>query len=99
LTLIAGEEYFDATVISESQALLPRHSVRNTFLFGRRLLWQRRALPHVIGARTVIFELNPRILSTWVALLARRVLHRPSVVWGHANSRSRVSRRRGLVGE
>jgi glycosyltransferase involved in cell wall biosynthesis len=86
LHVLAGSDYFDPTIRTAEEA--PATTlVRNRYLFGRRLLWQRHTLGTAIGAGVVIGELNPRILSTWAALLVRRVLGRPVVLWGHAWSR------------
>jgi glycosyltransferase involved in cell wall biosynthesis len=62
-------------------------AVSNRFLFGNRLLWQGGSVSKVLVARTAIVELNPRILTTWLLLVMRRVLRRPTVLWGHAWAR------------
>jgi glycosyltransferase involved in cell wall biosynthesis len=61
-------------------------SIKNTYFFGNRLLWQSGRFRQIIVAPLLVAELNPRILSTWVLLLLRRILRRPSVVWGHSRS-------------
>jgi len=37
---------------------------------------------------TVVAESNPRCISTWVVLVARRLLRRRTFLWGHLRSRS-----------
>jgi glycosyltransferase involved in cell wall biosynthesis len=59
-------------------------AVQNHFLFGRRLLWQSGMWSQVLRARVAILEFNPRIMSVWILLVARRALGRRSVLWGHA---------------
>lgn len=83
LRVLAGRDYFDPTV---SLALddVRVNLVPNRFLLRRRLLWQRRVVLPAVAADVVIAELNPRILSTWIVLMLRRVLRRPIVLWGHA---------------
>jgi glycosyltransferase involved in cell wall biosynthesis len=83
LSVIAGSEYFDPTLKTSAEAG-PFTRVANRFLFKRRLLWQRGVLKHGLGARVLVAELNPRILSTWALLLCRRLLRRPTILWGHA---------------
>lgn len=61
--------------------------VRNRFLLGRRLNWQRAAIRPLIRADVAIVEFNPHVLSVWVILIARRLLSRHTVLWGHAWSR------------
>ena len=58
--------------------------VRNHYLAGRRLLWQRGCWREVMDADVAVLELNPRMLSSWVLMLGRRVRSRPTVLWGHA---------------
>jgi glycosyltransferase involved in cell wall biosynthesis len=60
--------------------------IKNTYLLGNRLLWQSGHLRKILDTPLLVAELNPRILSTWLVLLLRRLLFRPSVVWGHSRS-------------
>ena len=75
--------------------------VRNRYLLGRRLLWQAGCSRAVVAAEVAVLELNPRVLSSWAVLLARRTLRRPTVLWGHAFPRAgreaRSDRVRGLM--
>jgi glycosyltransferase involved in cell wall biosynthesis len=80
----AGSEYFDPTVTLAPTPGVPLVLVRNTFLVRRRILWQSGVIRHALRADLVIAELNPRMLSTWVVLVARRLLGRPTILWGHA---------------
>ena len=89
----AGAEYFEPstkTRVSIGNALRP---LRNRFLFGRRLLWQSGSLAAARGADVAILEFNPRILSVWLLLILRRLRNRPTLLWGHAWSRSGRSSR------
>jgi glycosyltransferase involved in cell wall biosynthesis len=69
-------------------------SINNTYLLRNRLLWQSGRFRQIIIAPLLVAELNPRILSTWLFLLLRRILRRPSVVWGHSRS---LGKRQGLI--
>lgn len=88
LNLYAGDRYFDPTVETDASAGSLRLPVHNHFFGGRRLLVQTGHWRAVFGARTAILELNPRILSNWLLLLARRAAGRRTLVWGHAWPRS-----------
>lgn len=84
----AGSEYFDRstrTNVSLGSHLQP---LRNHFILGRRLLWQCGAVRPMTGVDVALLEFNPRIISVWVILGLRFVLRRPSLLWGHAWSRS-----------
>jgi glycosyltransferase involved in cell wall biosynthesis len=61
--------------------------VRNRFLAGNRLVWQRGAVRPAVRADVAILDLNPRVLNTWLVLLVRRALRRPTVLRGHVWSR------------
>jgi glycosyltransferase involved in cell wall biosynthesis len=89
--IIAGFRYFAPSVVTRHDEGSPLATVQNRYLLGRRVLIQRLPLDLALGARSVIAELNPRILSTWLVLCLRRILRRRTVLWGHAFSRSGVS--------
>jgi O-antigen/teichoic acid export membrane protein/glycosyltransferase involved in cell wall biosynthesis len=84
VVIAAGGRHFDPSVVTSpdlEELLTPIH---NHFLFSRRLLWQTGHWRLALGAEKAILEFNPRILSTWVLLIARRLLGRRTVLWGHA---------------
>ena len=82
LELIVGDEHFDPTVRTTADPVVTRR-IRNRWLLGRRLLAQPAAIRPGVSARTTVLEFNPRIVTTWVIAAIRRVLGRPTVVWGH----------------
>lgn len=85
--VLAGLEYFDATI--KTPALVrPRVLLANLYLFRRSLLIQGLPVRRMLRYGVVIAEGNPRILSTWALLLLRRGVGRPTLLWGHALSRS-----------
>jgi glycosyltransferase involved in cell wall biosynthesis len=73
----------------------------NVFMLGRRFAWQRIDIRAATKARLVVLELNPRILSTWVVLITRRILNRPTIAWGQVfgrqGSRSKTERLRRFM--
>ncbi|WP_149361178.1 glycosyltransferase family 4 protein [Lolliginicoccus suaedae] len=58
-------------------------TVRNHFLLGRKVLWQWGHFSEAISAEVLVVDLNPRDLSAWFFLAARRLLRRRTVAWGH----------------
>jgi glycosyltransferase involved in cell wall biosynthesis len=58
--------------------------VRNRYFARRRLLWQSGAVRRAISAEVTVLPLNPRIVSSWVVLVARRIRSRRTLLWGHA---------------
>lgn len=87
LQIFVGPTYFDAT--TTTRLALPANTarVRNRFLFGRRLAWQHGVVRALTAVDSAIVEFNPRIVSCWVILVARRLMRRHTVLWGHAWSR------------
>ena len=84
----AGDEYFDPSIrLSPRAARVCRH-LTNRFFLGRWIEWQQGAFSAARTARTVVLEMNPRILSNWPILIHRRMLGRRSVLWGHAWGRT-----------
>lgn len=82
LLVLSGDDDFTTSHIAAPtvQAV----SVRNRFFAGRRLLWQSGSLRPAIRADVTVMILNPRILTVWVAVIARRIGGKRTVLWGHA---------------
>lgn len=80
----SGESQFESTVrlgVTLGESL---KRVNNSYLAGRRLLWQRGVFKAGVRADIAILELNPRILSVWAVALCRRLGGRATILWGHA---------------
>lgn len=80
----AGAEYFDPSLKTRITLDGNLRSAQNHFLLGRRLLWQSGCWREIACAEVALLELNPRILSTWVSLVLRKLLRKRTVLWGHA---------------
>ena len=85
---VAGEEDFGFTPRTPPDAWQHFRRVRNHYLFGRKFLWQRECLGNMIAADVLIANANMRTLSTWAALIARKLLRRKTILWGHAKGQS-----------
>jgi glycosyltransferase involved in cell wall biosynthesis len=100
LVVVTGESGFEPTV-RFSPVDAETIVVRNVYFPGRRLLWQHGSVRPAIAATVSIVELNPRVISNWIALAVRRLFRRPTLAWGHAWPRagrsSRSERIRGLM--
>lgn len=82
--LFSGASYFTPDIKTTTDFLDWHSFVENRFLLRRRFLWQTGACEAMFHAQVVVMELNPRILSTWVILAARRLWGAPTLLWGHA---------------
>ena len=60
---------------------------RRAPLLEWRIVYQWVPLSQLISAKAVVFELNPRALSTWIYILLTRLTGRKAIVWGHRDSR------------
>jgi glycosyltransferase involved in cell wall biosynthesis len=88
LEVLAGDADFAPTSRTTSDLGGLLRPVRNRYLLGRRVLWQSGCWNDVIEADVAVLELNPRMLSSWLLMLARRFRRRPTVLWGHAFPRA-----------
>jgi glycosyltransferase involved in cell wall biosynthesis len=84
LIFMVGDEHFGVGVTTAVDSPFLRRTGNNRFVAGRRLAWQRGVVRPAILADTAVVELNPRILSTWFVLVARSLLRRRTLGWGHA---------------
>lgn len=86
LLLCASPAHLDRSVRSG----IPEHLYRRTRLLrlGRFGYLQVGSWWAGLSAETLIVDLNPRNLTGWFLLVARRLARRRSLVWGHLHSRS-----------
>jgi glycosyltransferase involved in cell wall biosynthesis len=80
--LLAGDEDWQADLVHARGIADAR--LENVYLLGRRLLWQAGAIRPLLRADVAVISLNPRILTSWIVLLSRRLTRRRTLVWGHA---------------
>lgn len=80
--LYAGTHYFEKTVVTDIS--IPHTTIRNVYLLQSRFLVQLGVL-HLAAVKDVlVLELNPRIITNWLLLLLRLILHKKTILWGHA---------------
>lgn len=82
LVLLSGNEDWESGV--EPAGDVPHLGVHNTFFARRKLLWQSGAAQHLITADVAVIPLNPRNVTSWLALVARRLRGKRTLIWGHA---------------
>jgi glycosyltransferase involved in cell wall biosynthesis len=85
--LYAGNHYFNTNIGSITDKFRWWIPTCNLYLLKRRFLWQSNVIRLCFVRGVVVFELNPRILSSWLILFVRHLLQRPIVAWGHVDSR------------
>jgi glycosyltransferase involved in cell wall biosynthesis len=88
LSVTSGQTYFSETVRAFAGERPWNRPVRNVFLFGRKALWQTGAWQQMMKCSVMVAELNVRILSTWIAVVLRRLLGKPVLLWGHYSGSS-----------
>ena len=81
--LLCGRSYFTTSLSLCTEPASWRFFIENHFLLGRGLLWQAGAWSEAVKAEVLIAEFNPRIISTWLILLWRKLTGRPTLLWGH----------------
>lgn len=88
MTILSGSSHFDSTTLTRVRSPLVETSERNIYVLRRNLVFQRTVAARAIAADIAVLEFNPRIVSNWAILVLRRFLGRPTILWGHAWSRS-----------
>ena len=82
LVLLSGDDDWQRDVLHSAH--FPHTPVRNVFFARRQLLFQRGSVRPLIQADVAVVGLNPRVLSSWIALVGRKLMSRRTLVWGHA---------------
>jgi len=83
LTIYSGVPPYDPAIRTMVPTLRLHHEVRNRYFAGD-ILFQNLPWLRFLRAPVVLLDLNPRIPHVWLLLLARNVLGKPTVLWGHA---------------
>ena len=84
IRFLVGDIYFDPTTITRVESPLVLTADRNRYLLGRRIAYQKGVLRECLASDVSVIEFNPRILTSWMVLVGRRLLKRPTLAWGHA---------------
>ncbi|MDB4586224.1 glycosyltransferase [Akkermansiaceae bacterium] len=95
--VVCGEFDFASTINTVPEADEFSLRVVNNYFFGRRLLWQSGALRLLVSADVVVLNFNLRIISNLLIVWMRFLLGRPSVMWGHVDGRSSITRKFGWL--
>lgn len=87
LTIYAGTPAYDSSIRLmnyEAEGIVP---LTNHYI-GTNILIQRIKITPLIYADSLIMDLNPRVPHVWLITAARRILGKPTMLWGHAWPRS-----------
>jgi glycosyltransferase involved in cell wall biosynthesis len=79
----SGEDYFTPTSGVPARRFAWNRNLKNHFILRRIGLWQSGHIRAAYYASICVLEFNPRVLSSWFLLIARRLTGRPTVLWGH----------------
>ncbi len=87
LDVVCGDKYFDPTLATDFRNFPFAIRCRNIYLVRRRLMIQVGSTRKAVRSTVLVAEGNPRILSTWLIVVLRRILRKPTILWAHAWSR------------
>ncbi|MBY4210281.1 glycosyltransferase [Rhodococcus fascians] len=87
IAIFAGSQHLDPTVKTGLDTSLV-HPVRNFGLLGNKILLQFGNVTTAIAAEVAVIDLNPRSITAWWIAIARTVLNRRTLAWGHLHPRS-----------
>lgn len=79
----AGLEYFESSVKTDT-SINSFERINNIFVLKKSFLIQTGMWRDVLGCKTLVLEMNPRILSNWIIILIRKLLSKKTFLWGHA---------------
>jgi len=97
LEIQAGDRSPDGTVQVLSPLDFDRiSSLRNVYL-PKQILVQLGGFRSAWNASTLVLDLNPRVLNSWLLLTLRRAARRRTLVWGHAWPRTGSATKPGLI--
>lgn len=83
LVIACGKVHFEQSVKSDPSTDVVDIVLDNVFLLRRRLLYQRGYRKATAGANTIVLELNPRVINTWLTLIESKLRGRRTLLWGH----------------
>lgn len=86
LKIFAGPRQLTASVSTGIAKEL--YSPLRAWFFINRAILLRDHAKDAMTARTLMLDLNPRCISAWALLVARKVLRRRTIVWGHLYPRA-----------
>jgi glycosyltransferase involved in cell wall biosynthesis len=78
--ILTGARSFDQVFTDQSSGIY--EIVPFTF-FKKFIIFHRSHFSVMINADTLVLDLNPRIISSWLILIYRKIRNRRTVVWGH----------------
>lgn len=88
--LVCGKDYFTGDIKSCPNPKPWQVPINNTFFLNRNLLWQHGAIERLCAADIVLLELNPRVISSWLILMIRKITGAPTLLWGHVWARQGI---------
>lgn len=88
IVFLTGDRQFQEGVTVDVSGSNVIRTGKNRFLFGRRLAFQPVPLSIALQAPTLVVELNPRVINSWLYLGMRKLLRKPTVAWGHVFPRA-----------
>jgi glycosyltransferase involved in cell wall biosynthesis len=83
LQIFAGRFAVDRSIRTLGPSELPIRTLP-TFSWGERIVFQIVPLITYLKAPVLLADLNPRALHLWPILAARRLLGKPTILWGAA---------------
>ena len=86
--IYAGEADFGRSPVSTSDAWKCFQRINNVYLFGHRFLWQVGSLRALLSADVTVLNANMRVLSGVFVQGIRKLIGRPTVLWGHVQGQN-----------
>ena len=89
--IFAGKGDFGGSPVSSTEAWKHFSCVKNIYLGGGRILWQKGSFRRLLSSDICLLNANLRNFSNNIILVLRKLLGRRTVLWGHAEGKSYVA--------
>lgn len=96
LAIFGGDSAPDPATRLISPDQLEMHLLHNRYWRGEILI-QNLPFLRFAKSQVLLLDLNPRMPQVWLLLIWRRLLHRPTVLWGHAWPRAGMQSRTDIL--
>lgn len=83
IQIVSGDRPPESSIRIIQRTQLDHEIVKN-YILPKSIIFQRIPFFSYLKCQVLVLDLNPRMPTSWVLLLIRRMLRRRTLLWGHA---------------
>jgi glycosyltransferase involved in cell wall biosynthesis len=95
--LLCGKRDFSKNIETKKLDVEYIIPVVNSYSLRRKFLFQRAAIKHLVKSDIVCLSYNLRIISNILVIWLRYLKRKPTLLWGHIDGRSPITRYLGII--